>query len=58
MTETEVKERIFRDFLGWMSHQTVGLNDDGSTDYYKHDVENYCRQVRRLVVLPQTGVTD
>ena len=43
MNEEEVKEYLFKRFLSWMSGQTVGINEDGSTDYYDYDVERYAR---------------
>ena len=30
-------------FMEWMSGQTVGLNDDGSTDFYDYDVNRFIR---------------
>jgi hypothetical protein len=30
-------------FWGWMRGQTVGLNDDGSTDVYEYDVDRFIR---------------
>ena len=31
-------------FESWMYGQTVGINADGSEDYYSHDVEKFVRQ--------------
>ena len=36
------KER-WVEFLEFMNGQTVGINEDGSEDYYKCDVENFLR---------------
>ena len=44
MTEKEVKDLLydkwlwFDDFLEFMEGQTVGLDEDGSTDFYEDDV--------------------
>jgi len=43
MRNEEVKEYLFKKFLEWMAGQTVGINDDGSIDYYEYDVERYAR---------------
>lgn len=47
VTEKEVKDKIGKDrwpmFLKWMDNQTVGINDDGSTNYYECDVEKFAR---------------
>jgi hypothetical protein len=43
MKESEVKEYLFNKFLEWMTGQTVGVNEDGSDDYYDYDVERYAR---------------
>lgn len=43
MNEEEVKEYLFNKFNEWMAGQTVGLNKDGSIDYYEYDVEKYAR---------------
>ena len=49
MTKQEAHKRILfaggkpEDFDNWMCGQTVGLNDDGSFDYYKYDVERFIR---------------
>lgn len=31
------------EFMEWMKGQTVGLNDDGSLNYYRYDVERWIR---------------
>ena len=49
MTEDEVKALLTKNgkswdaFKDWMDGQTVGLNDDGTTDYYDSDVQRYIR---------------
>ena len=43
MIEEEVKEYLFKKFEEWMAGQTVGVNDDGSIDYYDSDVMRYAR---------------
>lgn len=43
MNEEEVKQYLFDKFLEWLTGQTVGLNEDGSIDYYEYDVERYAR---------------
>lgn len=47
MTETEVREALWQSFLRWMRGQTVGLGDNGKVDYYKHDVQKFCRWAER-----------
>ena len=53
MTEAQVKEivgtALFPAFLKWMRGQTVGVNPDGSTDYYEVDVDGFISQVVKLV---------
>ena len=52
----EIKEENWEKFLDWMRGQTVGLNEDGTTDYYACDVmafkhklsSNYDRQLDPL----------
>jgi len=41
MNEKEVKDYLFEQFLEWTNGQTVGINPDGTTDYYKWDVERF-----------------
>lgn len=45
MNEKEVKEYIgsknWKAFFRWMGGQTCGVNKDGSTNYYQHDVEAF-----------------
>ena len=43
MNEEEVKEYLFKQFLKWLEGQTVGVNTDGTIDYYEYDVERYAR---------------
>ncbi len=33
--------KSIKDFHAFMRGQTVGLNKDGSIDYYEHDVERF-----------------
>jgi len=48
MKKEEVIKRIgkekWKKFAKFMQGQTVGLNDDGSFDYYECDVENFLRK--------------
>ena len=48
MNKKQVIEKIgkenWKEFLNFMVGQTVGLNLDGSTDYYGCDVENFLRK--------------
>ncbi len=50
MREEEVKNRIgkgrCKEFEEFMKSQTAGINKDGSTDYYKQDVEDFLRSKR------------
>jgi len=45
MKEKKVKKIIgdenWEKFLEWMSGQTVGRNNDGSTDYFESDVKAF-----------------
>jgi hypothetical protein len=41
MNEEEVKDYLFEQFLFWMTGQTVSINNDGSTDFYRSDVERF-----------------
>jgi hypothetical protein len=45
MNEKEVKKEIGEDnwdaFLEWMRGQTVGMNEDGTTDFYECDVRAF-----------------
>lgn len=56
MSEPEVRKllsehgRSWDDFLAWMWGQTFGINDDGSHDYYDHDVMKFCRYGKRAAV--------
>ena len=47
MIKKEVIEKIgkkrWKEFNEFMNGQTVGVNPDGSTDYYQQDVENFLR---------------
>lgn len=44
MKEEEVKEYLWESFLEWMNGQTVGINENGSIDYYDSDVMRFCRK--------------
>jgi len=50
MTEKEVRKllkengRTWREFVKWMSGQTLGLNEDGTTDFYDWDVERFIQR--------------
>jgi len=50
MREKEVKERIGKKnwdaFDHWMAGQTVGTYPDGSTDFYKCDVEAFLTKLK------------
>jgi NOL1/NOP2/fmu family ribosome biogenesis protein len=47
MTEHDVRELLqqhhlkWEDFAEWMNGQTIGLNADGSPDYYEQDVARF-----------------
>ena len=47
MNETKVRELLkehdatWKDFEEFMHGQTVGINEDGSIDYYDSDIERY-----------------
>jgi len=47
MKEKEVKKLLrknklkWKDFCEWMGGQTIGMNEDGSIDYYDWDVKRY-----------------
>jgi len=47
MTTEEAKKKIksaggsWKTFLEWMGGQTVGLNPDGSTNWYEWDVNRF-----------------
>lgn len=43
MNEEEVKDYLWARFQEWMEGQTVGVNKDGSVDYYDYDVIRFCR---------------
>jgi len=51
MKKEEVIKRIgkrgWKQFEKFMRGQTVGINKDGSNDYYKRDVENFLRPKER-----------
>jgi len=49
MTKEETKRKIKKAggkwsvFIKWMQGQTVGMNEDGTIDYYEYDVERFIR---------------
>jgi hypothetical protein len=51
MNEQEARELVgddgWDDFLDWLAGQTIGINDDGTIDYYDSDVKRYCERRRR-----------
>ena len=51
MRKEEVIKRIgkerWKEFLEFMRGQTIGINEDGSTNYYEQDVENFLRPSHR-----------
>ncbi|MFH1752279.1 MAG: hypothetical protein ABH821_05060 [archaeon] len=50
MNKKQVIERIgkskWKEFEEFMRGQTVGVNKDGSFDYYEWDVENFLRPIK------------
>jgi len=50
MTEKKVKQKIgkenWQDFVAWMSNQTVGIYDDGTTDFYECDVNAFIEKLK------------
>lgn len=49
MTESQARSAIeqavgsFDTFLEWMRGQTVGMNPDGTADFYEYDVNRFIR---------------
>ena len=49
MTQKEVEKIVtennldMKDFYKFIENQTVGVNDDGSTNFYETDVERFVR---------------
>ena len=49
MNEQQVKQLLnkhnllWEDFTAWMFGQTVGMAEDGTTQYYEWDVERFVR---------------
>ena len=39
----KIGKKPWKEFLEFMTGQTVGINSDGFADYYDHDVENFLR---------------
>lgn len=50
MTEQEVKDTIgeehWSEFCKWMGGQTVGMNLDGSINYYECDVDAFKQKLK------------
>lgn len=50
MTEAQVKARIgpknWTKFRNWMVGQTLGVNEDGSTNFYQCDVERFAQGLK------------
>jgi hypothetical protein len=50
MTEQQVKKKIgnknWEKFCEWMTGQTIGLNEDGTTDFYECDVEAFMQKLK------------
>lgn len=50
MKEAEVRKEIekvgWEAFTFWMRGQTVSGYEDGTTNYYRHDVEDFLRQLK------------
>jgi hypothetical protein len=40
-----IGENKIEDFKEFMRGQTIGINKDGTLDYYEQDVENFLRPV-------------
>lgn len=57
MKEQEVKEYIgtenYNTFLTFMKGQTVGLNPDGTTEFYDWDVEMFKSKLERMLERPE-----
>lgn len=54
MTEEDVKEALFSIFEEWMGRQTVGVHPKtGETLYYRHDVENFMYNAKKLLFKDQ-----
>ena len=51
MTTEEAKKVVgaenWTKFIEWMSGQTYGINDDGSTNWYSYDVERFAEAIKR-----------
>jgi len=44
-----IGEKRWEEFNEFMRGQTVGINKDGSIDYYEQDVENFLKPEKRRV---------
>ena len=58
MTKEQVKELLFEQFERWMTGQTMGINPDGTYDYYDHDVQKFVGAVKHMVDRAVPGITD
>jgi hypothetical protein len=43
-----IEKEVIEVFKEFMEGQTVGVNEDGSTEIYDYDVERFIRGLRRL----------
>lgn len=50
MTKAEVEAALWKRFEKWMEGQTLGVNPDGSFDFYKQDVDRFMHMLDRLVL--------
>ena len=50
MSEQEVKDKIGKEnwskFIGWMRGQTCSMYEDGTTNFYDHDVEAFATKLK------------
>lgn len=54
MNEKQVKKYLAQDypeFLEWMRGQTVGINEDGSIEFYDYDVKRFWDSKWRMLKL-------
>jgi hypothetical protein len=62
MNAKEVKAYIgtehYNTFIKFMQGQTVGINADGSTDYYEGDVERFKGRLERMLEHPNAYDED
>jgi hypothetical protein len=50
MREKEVKDQIFEDFMMWMDGQTIGIGEDGSSEFYERDVRRFRSLIHRTIL--------